>query len=177
MQYPQRKPNRYADKELYKSNNSFFVTLCTQNRICVLGNIGQNGQNQMTASGKCVQESWESLDSFVGNVKIEEFVVMPNHFHGVITFLGIPFFKSSNNPIYLSQIIGMFKSKALYLNRQQENYTKFEWQKSFYDHIVRNEQDLIKIKEYIINNPLQWSLDILNPINNSKYDEWIKSNN
>jgi putative transposase len=178
MFYPERKPNRYAQSELYSANNSFFITICTKERQLVFGEIDDTGIMNLSFEGKGVEETWINLDEFIGNIKLEEYVVMPNHFHGIITFLGKPFFKSSGNEIYLSHIIGRFKSKSVYLSKQNEDDpTGFQWQKSFHDHIIRNEQDIIKIKEYIANNPLQWSLDVLNPVNEVKYNEWIKSNN
>ena len=55
-----------------------------------------------------------------------------------------------------------------------QNIINFQWQKSFYDHVVRSEQDLHRIQEYIYNNPLNWELDLLNPKNNDKFEMWIE---
>jgi putative transposase len=176
MHYPERKANRYAQSELYSANNSFFITICTKDRQLAFGEIDDEGAMNLSFEGKGVEETWITLDEFIGNIKLEEYVVMPNHFHGIITFLGKPFFKSSGNEIYLSHIIGRFKSKSLYLSKQNEdNIVSFQWQKSFHDHIIRNEHDMAKIKEYILNNSLQWKLDVLNPVNEKSYQDWVKN--
>jgi putative transposase len=111
---------------------------------------------------------------------------MPNHFHGIIGFNDIPISKSTGKPSDLTKIISSFKSsayrkvKALCLDYGEGvdqgdfgkqglfgtkgliyNYNTI-WQKSFYDHIIRNEQDLQRIREYVANNPLSWELDSLN---------------
>jgi hypothetical protein len=64
---------------------------------------------------------------------------------------------------------------CLYFLQKEDNLVSFQWQKSFHDHIIRNENDLKKIKEYIANNPIKWHLDILNPANAKSYQEWLKN--
>jgi putative transposase len=104
---------------------------------------------------------------------------MPNHFHAIITFLDKPISKHTNKLVNLSQIISSFKSITQKYFRENvgessvipidvisggtetaptQIYRKL-WQKSFYDHIIRNEKDLDRIREYICNNPAKWELD------------------
>jgi len=175
-----RKPNRLPIPGIYKSNNSFFVTVCVEGRVCCLCEI-QNGKvdhgnftygkASLTPTGEIVRESWVSIANMINGIYIDDFVIMPNHFHGIITFLETPTFKNSGKILDLSQIIAIFKSKSTNLIRRgmplaSQNITNFQWQKSFYDHVIRDEKDLHRIQEYINNNPLNWELDSLNPGNN-----------
>ena len=128
-----------------------------------------DGKLKLTPAGFIVQESWLLLTSFIGNIILDEFIVMPNHIHGIIEFTGTPFFKSTNREIDLMQIISMFKSRSsnlicrgMPLASQKSTLTNKIWQKSFYEHVIRNEKDLLRIQEYILNNPLNWEIDLLN---------------
>lgn len=132
----------------------------------------------------------------VRGISIEDFVIMPNHFHGIITFLHEPALRSNGKKINLSEIIRMFKARSKRLNdknlnstpKKQPNveerfivhekqlYTPFQWQKSFYDHVIRNEQDYARIQNYIINNPVRWEMDMFHPKNEEKYQKWITAN-
>jgi len=204
-----RKPNRLPFKEIYRTNNSFFVTLCVEGRVDIFGDV-ENGELKFSSTGNIVQETWLNLPNIFEHIVLGEFVVMPNHFHGIITFLDVPISKFTGRDSDLSKIIKYFKSKITLqikklivaeklvsplLNHCNpansgasvssgelkfsstknliQNY-KTIWQKSFYDHVIRNEQDLHRIQEYIYNNPLQWELDILNLKNDGKYQQWLK---
>jgi len=195
-----RKSNRLPFKSIYTSNNSFFITMCVEGRICCLSKIF-HGKASLTPTGKIVEESWLSLTNLVNDIQLDEFVIMPNHFHGIITFLDTPTFKNSEKLVDLSQIMAIFKSKTTNLIRRgmpsasrdnrrilasQDNMVYngkasltptnipiFQWQKSFYDQVIRDETDLLRVREYIFNNPLKWDLDILNPKNEDEYQRWL----
>jgi REP element-mobilizing transposase RayT len=174
--------------------------MCVEGRICCLSKIF-DGKASLTPTGKIVEESWLSLTNLVNDIQLDEFVIMPNHFHGIITFFDPPTFKNSERLVDLSQIMAIFKSKTTNLIRRgmpsasrdnrriltaqdnmvcngkasltPTNIPKFQWQKSFYDHVIRDETDLLRVREYIFNNPLQWELDILNPKNEDEYQRWL----
>jgi|694.fasta_scaffold63943_3 putative transposase len=201
-----RRPNRLPFSQIYTSNNCFFVTVCVEDRVCVFwekfvgaGSIPPffessgntevsptNCFNNLSPLGKIVEEVWFGLPDYFENIILDEFVVMPNHFHGIITFLDVQVRKSNGKNVDLSAIISSFKSYSQKRIRDwvgetsvfpedsknggiepaptNFNYHKI-WQKSFYDHVIRNEKDLDRIREYIQNNPLKWDLDSLNPEN------------
>lgn len=130
---------------------------------------------------KIVYEQWVWLSNQYKYVFLDEFVVMPNHFHGILIIddseVGIeagrdlPKFKGTSHDMSLqknikikslSELIGAFKTTSSKQIRINLGLAEFQWQRSFYDHIIRTEQSLIKIREYIQNNPAKWHLDKYN---------------
>jgi REP element-mobilizing transposase RayT len=150
----------------------YYVTICTKNMECFFGEV-KNGEMVLNELGKIVKEEWLKTKEIRKKIDLDYFVVMPNHFHGIIIIEGCEFVethgivethghaslhKVTNN---LSNIIRGFKgacTKRIHLN----NIKSFSWQSRFYDHIIRNEKDLYRIREYIQNNPLKWVLDEYN---------------
>ncbi len=221
-----RKPNRLSLKQIYRSDNSFFVTVCTVERKCIFvedkplfpanrveenfnspkrNNPRNNGQINLSATGLIIKETWLDLTNMFENLVLDEFVIMPNHFHGIITFLDVPVSKFTGKDSDLGKIIKYFKSSTTIKIKQItvegklvsplsskhnnngeltlastqrliDNYNTI-WQKSFYDHVIRGENDLQRIREYITNNLLKWVLDILNPKNAQKYEKWLIAKN
>jgi putative transposase len=127
--------------------------------------------------GKIAQKRWLWLARQYDYVKLDEFIIMPNHMHGIVVIENDIICKDNrrDNPrivptIYnrrynlLSKSVNTFKttsSKLIHLTGLKE----FIWQRSFYDHIIRDEESLGSIREYIINNPMKWELDRNNPEN------------
>ena len=140
-----------------------------------------NPIQSISSPTKIIQEILLSLPNLYKNIAIDEWVIMPNHLHFVITFFDIPVSKSTSVFSNLSKIIKYFKSKTTieikkyYLHNSEmgkcelkQGELKFAptvlkletiWQKSFYDHIIRGEKDMNRVREYILNNPLKWKLD------------------
>ncbi len=121
------------------------------------------------------------------NILLDEFVVIPNHVHGIIILnepdcrdvqLNIPteeyFSKISPKSHSLGVIIRTYKAAVTTMCRQNGN-TDFQWQHGYYDHIIRNERSLYKIREYIRTNPEQWTWDKENPLFQGKdeFDRWL----
>ncbi len=182
-----RKPNRLTNKELYKKNNRYFVTICTHKRLEYFWNIETitdgheescffDGEQcscsepysplQLNKFGLIVENVWNDLPNMFTNIILDKYVVMPNHFHWIIWFNGQPKSSFTNKDTDLWKIIKRFKLETI---REIKNSTKLDIslrQKSYYDHIIRNEKDLQRIQEYIINNPLKRKQDILNKENN-----------
>lgn len=160
----------------YSQSGYYFITVCTQNRLECFGNI-DDGVNILNEFGNIVNNQWLWLSEQYSYIKLDEFIIMPNHVHGIVLIENDD--HGRDNPrivpttttnIYhrrhnlLSKTINAFKttsSKMLHQNGLNE----FKWQRSFYDHIIRNEKSLIHIREYIINNPLNWDLDSENQRN------------
>ena len=129
--------------------------------------------------GCIVTEFWQDIPNHFDNVQLDEWVVMPNHVHGVIIinnnrrdealprlYMGNypQMSKISPKPESLPVIIGSFKSIVTKTINQKYSDAHFSWQSRFYDHIIRDEKSLDDIREYIRFNPLKWELDRNNPV-------------
>ena len=123
-----------------------------------------DGKMVLNAIGKIIDEEWNRTEKVRQNVELDYYQIMPNHFHGIIIINGPDVVEThghaslriSNNN--LSHIIRGFKgacTKRIHIT----GHTFFYWQPRFYDHIIRNDKDLYRIRKYIHENPLKWELD------------------
>jgi len=152
----------------YSLPGAYFITICTEKRICLFGNIIY-GKMVLNEYGKIAQQCWLNIPLHYQNVELNEFVVMPNHIHGIIiindTVGAIHELPQQKTPqqrrlMTLPKIIGRFKmNSAKQLNQLRQTSGLSVWQRNYYEHIIRNEFEFNKIREYIINNPLKWELD------------------
>ena len=154
-----RKQNRLVKYD-YSSPGYYFITSCTKNRLEHFG-VVEKGIMIQNDTGKIAEEIWKRTPLFYRDVSVDEFIIMPNHIHGII-IINPP--KQAGGLRYsLSQIVGSYKNTVTKLARQ--NNKEFAWQPSFYDHVIRKDESLDKIRDYVRNNPLQWELDKNNPEN------------
>jgi len=167
----------------YAAAGWYFVTLCTRGRECFFGDV-KEAEMHLSAIGDIVTEEWRRTAIVRPNVALDEWVVMPNHIHGIIvityttveTFRGnvsappeeMPYRGVSTKARLKSgsvgAIIGQFKSvctKRIWA----AGFPAFDWQSRFFDHIIRDEPSLNSIRQYIIDNPAKWELDKNNPAN------------
>ena len=153
------------------------MTICTHKKKCILGDV-VNGEMQLNEYGRLVEAEWIKTASIRGNIKLDAFVVMPNHFHGILTIVSncrgtarcAPTFPNRQFGKMISAslpaIVRSFKSAATRrINKLCNNHNTPVWQRNYYEHVIRNEDDLAEIKEYITNNPRKWNLDSENPNN------------
>lgn len=158
----------------YAQGGAYFVTVCTYNRECLFGDV-QDGKIQLNDAGRMVEQCWLSITDHFPQVNLDAFVVMPNHVHGVIVINGVgaqfiapkplqPNQGAINRAPTLGDMVRAFKARSTRGIRQQKN-RHFGWQRNYYEHIIRDENSLARIRKYIINNPLQWALDRENPAN------------
>lgn len=156
----------------YSRLGAYFVTICTDNGECLFGDI-VDGKMHLNEAGVAIQDIWLESAGAYEEIGLDYYVIMPNHFHGIILFtkqLG----SIQNTPLHmsrnqrrnmgLSKYIGRFKmlsAKQINIIRQTPGVTV--WQRNYYEHIIRNDDDLSRIREYIENNPLKWELDEYNP--------------
>ncbi len=157
-----RKANRKKHYN-YSSAGYYFVTICTKDRLLFFGKI-EDDKMILNKSGEIVKKCWLDIPEHFSIIKIEEFVIMPNHFHGIIIIddfvwnrhaRSIQNINENRQHQKLPVIIGSFKSVITKLiHRKYEN--GFQWQKSYYDHIIRNEPSLNNIRQYIRQNPQNW---------------------
>jgi putative transposase len=154
----------------YSKDGSYFVTICSHNHECIFGRIS-NGTMQLNTSGKIVKNCWDDLPNHYLNIKLDVFVTMPDHVHGIIFiendpdhgvgagFKLAPTKKSKPKRHGLPEIVRAFKTfSARRINEIRNTLGQPVWQRSFIDRIIRNQSELTRVRRYILNNPLKWHL-------------------
>ena len=161
----------------YSLLGAYFVTICTQNRVCLFGEIA-DGKIVLNNAGKIAQQCWLEIPNHFPNVSLDQYVIMPNHVHGIIIINGNDDKTNMNNvgvqnfePLQIKQnqfrkiiprsigtIIRGYKIGVTKWFHQNTNINNV-WQRNYYEHILRNEESLNQIRQYIINNPINWQSD------------------
>ena len=157
--FPKRKRNRLNNFD-YSTNGMYFVTICTKNRKCILGNIVGDGvldvpQTMLSDYGKIVDKYINQLNDYYDYLNIENYVVMPNHLH-LLIFVDNPN-GTSRTPSPTNAYIPQFVSTLKRFCSREIGYNIF--QRSYHDHIIRDDEDYKKIYNYIESNPSKWSED------------------
>jgi REP element-mobilizing transposase RayT len=172
-----RKATRLREYD-YGQPGNYFFTICTAGRSCILGEI-RAGEVQLSANGDIVQATWLSIPEHFSTVALDEMFIMPNHVHGIV-YIGTdengvpagpgstssPRPRSANGPgkNTLGSIIGSFKStSSRNINKLRNTPGSAVWQANYYEHIIRDEQSLDRIRAYIAGNPACWDDDEENP--------------
>lgn len=167
----------------YSQSGLYFITICTENREYLFGDI-VDGKMVVNNIGNMIKKLWNKIPERFNMVELDIFQIMPNHLHGVIQInVGAGFIpardlistrdKRATTRVAptVGDIIGAFKSLTTHeyiINVKNNGWKPFDkrlWQRNYYEHIIRTENDLNKIREYISNNPLMWEKDRNNPIN------------
>ena len=206
---PQRRSLRLRGYD-YSRPGAYFVTICIRNQKCIFGEI-INGNMHLNEIGNIVVDWWNRIPQHFPSVEINDFVIMPNHIHGIISWhtdvgtgfpcpsetvsvgtgspcpsetvsvgtgfpcpsetvsvgTGSPYPKDTPS---LGKIVGYFKYQSTkFINKLRKTPGKRIWQTRYHDHIIRNDKDLQRLREYIQNNPKKWELDQLHP-NNKGWD-------
>ena len=157
----------------YAQAGAYFVTICTQERACLFGQV-VDGEMRMNHAGEIVAACWEEIAAHFPNAISDIVVVMPNHVHGIV-FVGarhaVPLHHHDTKPFgkpvsgSLPTVIRSFKSAAAKrINVWRGTPGMAVWQRNYHEHIIRDERSLELIRAYISQNPLQWELDRENPI-------------
>ncbi len=142
----------------YRRPGGYFVTICTWQRDPVFGNIFTY-KMQMNDCGRIVEKAWLDLPHRYPHVELDEFIVMPDHFHGILFLIENPQELSAKR-YGLPEIVKGFKSQsARQINLIQDTKGIPVWQRGYYDRIIRNESELELIRKYILFNPTRWELD------------------
>jgi putative transposase len=168
----------------YSTAGAYFITICTQNREILL---------EPQPVREMVQHWWDKLQEKFTDAQIDKFVIMPNHIHGIIFIVGAdtricpnngqshriaPTNKGEHTGSPLHRIVQWFKTittNAYIQGVRQNEWQSFPgkfWQRNYYEHIIRNEKELSRIRQYIEENPLRWQFDRENPDGN--IDEYEK---
>jgi REP element-mobilizing transposase RayT len=178
IEYTNRRTIRMQSYD-YSMNGAYFVTICTHNKRCMFGNV-DNGQMLLSPMGKITNECLIKIQEQFKIVKLSSYIIMPNHLHCVL------FIESNNctgsihrirdngldksspyiskNPmlskgISLGQVIRFHKAKTTYTIRNVLGDYDFKWQRNYYERVIRDEDELFNICEYIENNPVNWYSD------------------
>lgn len=167
----------------YRNPGLYFITICTKDRAHYLGEV-KDGIMGLSIPGCLAWHFWRQIPEHQSNVVLDQFVAMPNHVHGIIGITGSNNNKSVGSSIHrdlkgnsggitqqynpmlyknhLGKIIRWYKGRCTFEIRKRRQL-HFSWQSRFYDHIIRNENSLNRIREYIANNPLRWQIDREHP--------------
>jgi putative transposase len=176
----------------YTTAGAYFVTICTQDRACLFGDVAA-GAMRLNEAGRMVARLWDDLAVRFSGVEIDQCVVMPNHLHGILVLpyadmgadaaigattrvaptidgpVGAPLVGASAPSVRLGDVVGAFKSLTTvgYIDGVKTNaWPEFRerlWQRNYYEHIVRDETALNRIRRYIDYNPARWEFDDENP--------------
>ena len=226
QQYPSRQYIRLKEYD-YAQAGLYFITICTHNRKCLFGNVA-DGKMVLNDAGKMIETQWQELTKRFPNIVLHQYVVMPNHVHGIIQIVetavvgaalvaarnnspenpvGAPLVGAHENTVANNNVVqnnnrattrvaptditgdnngaatraapttintinktigdmmDAFKSITTveYIRGvKNSGWPPFNakiWQRSYHDHIIRNQQSYVNISEYIINNPMKWKDD------------------
>lgn len=161
-----------------------FLTLCTQHRECLFGDIAK-GRMHLNAAGKTAVRCWHEIPNHFPHVRLDAFVVMPNHVHGIWVMMDVgnvigakdfsPLHRrttiqepnTKQRPCGTSKTIGsVIRGFKIGVTKWMRKHTTvFEvWQRNYWEHIIRDESEMNRIREYIETNPAKWEMDRLNPV-------------
>ena len=193
----------------YSQPGAYFVTICVQHRKCLFGTI-IDGKMRLNKIGQIVVECWNRVPQHFPSVELGEYVIMPNHMHGIIAW-DIAEARVSHPPENpknrrgevtsstlrktdiagtrtpdppensknrrgevtsptLGKIVAYFKYQSTkHINQHHNRPGTRIWQRNYYDHVIRDDIDLQRLRQYIQNNPMKWELDQLHPDNPSRW--------
>jgi REP element-mobilizing transposase RayT len=159
----------------YRRAGAYFVTICAQGRECLFGCA--DNPAVLAKAGHFVEAVWQGLPDHYSHVELDAFVVMPNHIHGIVVLVdgewpglcagdpaGAGFEPAPTRRHGLPEVVRAFKTfSARRINEARGTPGVPVWQRNYYEHIIRNEEALNRIREYIVENPARWAEDPENP--------------
>jgi REP element-mobilizing transposase RayT len=162
----------------YSNAGAYFVTICAFQRECFFGEI-YDGNFIGNEAGKITKDTWMDIPQRFSTVSLDEFVVMPNHFHGILLFADVSDTSGNGEEIKsdaagrmgaasgaptLGNVVRAFKSiSAIAVNKTTGRKGTPLWQRNYYERVIRNEQELEALRLYISANPAQWENDENHP--------------
>jgi putative transposase len=153
----------------YTQAGRYFITICTYNRQNLFGEI-VNGEMALNEYGRIVAACWQELARHFPNITLGEWVIMPNHVHGIIVIGrgeasaadASPLQPNGTQPGSIGAMAQNFKSVAARkINKLRGTPGTAVWQRNYWEHIIRDQQAYQRIAQYIINNPAKWDEDSL----------------
>jgi len=157
----------------YAQPGFYFVTICTWRQTSLFGEI-VDGEMRLNEYGDIVYQEWLQAAVLRPSVELDSFVVMPNHLHGIVilqdkcrgTLQRAPTIEQFGKPTSNSipTIVRLFKSvTTTRINAARKTPGTAVWQRNYYEHVIRDEDELNRIRRYIEDNPLKWEMDGENP--------------
>ncbi len=157
----------------YALRDQYFVTICAHERRCVFGSVA-DGRLVPTALGRLVRECWVAIPQHFHVVTLDEFVIMPNHLHGVITLTplvgaqhrcALPGGATANGvaPGSLGAIIRSFKAIVARRAHKELGWKGPIWQRNYFERVLRDGKEFSDVSRYIMENPKKWEMDRENP--------------
>ena len=159
----------------YTQAGAYFVTVVARNRECLFGEV-VDGEMRLNALGEIVRDEWLQSPTVRPDVDLDVFLVMPNHLHGIIVLTNhtvgatrrvAPTPGRPRGPIpgSIGAIVGQFKSAVTKrINAARGASGALLWQRNYYEHVIRTEDELNRIGQYILDNPACWAEDPENPV-------------
>jgi putative transposase len=155
----------------YSKEGLYFITICVQNRLHLFGHV-ENLEMHLNDAGLMIGNEWLALCDRYPNIALHEWVIMPNHFHAILEILdGTAHSNHKDTPLpknpTLGQMLGAFKSITTVEYIRNVNTHKWQpfdnklWQRNYWEHIIRTDEENERIAEYIVNNPKKWDEDTL----------------
>jgi putative transposase len=147
----------------YTSAGAYFVTICTWRRACLFGSILE-GRSLLSPSGAVVREEWLRAAEIRRGVRLDSFVIMPNHLHGILVLSGSGFIHGSvtraggtfRRPGSLGSIVAAFKQAVTIRLRRLGESSRQIWQRNYFERVIRNEAELFRLRRYIAENARRW---------------------
>ncbi len=161
MDLAKRKRNRINGFR-YNDIGGYFITVCTKDRQCILWNaayvagenVGLRQYPPLNKYGTVVDDAIKLINHHYPSVTVDHYIIMPNHIHLLLQI------RNTNSNIGAPAIMTVVQQFKGYVTKK---IGKSIWQRSFHDHVVRNQKDYNRIAKYIYNNPITWKYDVLNP--------------
>ena len=181
----QRRPIHLSEYD-YSKPGAYFITVCVKNRIPIFGEI-VDGEMFCNNAGDMIEKWYLKINRKFPNIRTDKFIIMPNHFHAVIFINEVDRCagktgrkgalrrvkplreKGVDVGVLLHEIVQWFKTMTTneYIRGvKRSGWVRFKgklWQRSYYEHVVRNDEELNQIRQYIVENPIKWEFDRENP--------------
>ena len=158
----------------YSLGGSYFITICTHDRDCLFGDVVE-GEMRLNPLGEIAREEWHGSAGLRPGLALDTFVVMPNHVHSIVTIIAADDVGAHSNapsrdtsfqrsPRSVATFIGGFKGAVTRrVNALRDTTGSQVWQRNYYEHVIRDEDEFQRIRWYIEDNPRRWSEDEYNP--------------
>ncbi len=164
----------------YANPNGYYITINVRDMRCLFGEV-VDGKMVLNRIGRIVENEWKRTEEIRKEVRLDEFVVMPNHMHSILVIIDKTQYRTGTAPVPLSPtkptfeqfgkptrnsiptIIRSFKAATSRRIKKVYNLNNLSvWKRGYYEHVLRNERELERAREYIVNNPMKWEIDRFN---------------
>ncbi|MFH2035979.1 MAG: transposase [Candidatus Zixiibacteriota bacterium] len=152
----------------YSNGGAYFITICAYRKQCIFGEI-IDSEMELNEVGKMVKMELLDTQKRFNVMELDHYTIMPNHIHCIVFIVGatleVARMRAGSSPApTIGNIVGAFKSITTnnyfkYINKQKLLSPPKLWQRNYYERVIRNENELYDIRQYIQNNPIQWNID------------------